>query len=150
MLAAAAFRFQGRKPRVVYLRSSGFDVDHVIAVFREGRFWGAVSKTNHAVLRYREPVYLSVRELVMSCFHEYVNDDGRKSLRSFSRPVDLSRFDRRGWMTAEDSVWYIPEYLNEVRFHRILSRSQISALRPASPIEIRAGEIVQWRKRVRR
>ena len=69
--------------------------------------WGAISKTNHAVLRYREPVYKTIRELVMSYFHEYfTNHNGKKTLRSYSMPVDLSRFDKKGWMTAE-KTWNI-------------------------------------------
>src|SRR5512142_217167 len=94
MFAAAAFRTHGRPPLVLDLEATDDDHDHVVALFRERGRWGAVSKTNHAVLRYREPVYRSVRELALSYFHEYFLDDGRKTLRRYSDPVDLSRFDR--------------------------------------------------------
>lgn len=110
MLAAAALRMHGHRPLVVDLKATEADDDHVIAVFRQHGSWGAISKTNHAVLRYREPVYASIRELVLSFFHEYFLKNGKKTLRSYSQPVDLSRFDRRGWMTSEEDVWYIPEY----------------------------------------
>ncbi len=144
MLAAVALRMQGRKPLVVDLVGAASDVDHVIAVFREGTHWGAISKTNHAVLRYREPVYRDIRELAMSYFHEYFLHDGRKTLRAYSRPINLARFDAQGWMTAEDSVWYIPEYLGDVRHFPILSKRQITRLSRADPIEITAGKIVEW------
>ena len=147
MFAAAALRFQGHKPLVVDLTSVKDDDDHVITVFKHKGHWGAISKTNHAVLRYREPIYRSIRELVMSFFHEYfTNGDGKKTLRSYSMPVDLSRFDKIGWMTAEEDVWYVPEYLFEVQHKPILSRSQIAFLRKADAIEIKAGKIVEWEK----
>lgn len=151
MFAAAALRFQGYKPLVVDLASTKNDDDHVIAVFKKNGHWGAISKTNHAVLRYREPVYKTIRELAMSYFHEYfVNDNRQKTLRSYSLPVDLSRFDKQGWMTATEDVWYIPEYLFTVPHQQILSRSQISLLRKADPIEVRAGKLVEWEKMSRK
>ena len=147
MLAAVALRFHGHKPLVVDLTSVKDDDDHVITVFRHKGHWGAISKTNHAVLRYREPVYKSIRELVMSYFHEYfTNHGGKKTLRSYSMPVDLSKFDEKGWMTAEEDVQYVPDYLFEVPHKPILSPSQIAFLRKADPIEIKAGKLVEWEK----
>lgn len=148
MLAAAALRFHGYKPLVLDLNTVKDDDDHVVAVFKHQGHWGAISKTNHAVLRYREPVYKTIRELVMSYFHEYfTNHDGKKTLRSYSMPIDLSRFDEQGWMTAEEDVCYVPEYLFEVPHKPILSRSQIAMLRKADKVEIEAGRIVEWRKK---
>lgn len=145
MLAATALRVHGHKPLVLDLTSSQSDADHVVAVFRKFDCWGAISKTNHAVLRYREPVYRTIRELVMSYFHEYfVQDGGRKTLRSYGGPVNLGRFDGRGWMTSEEPVWYIPEYLFDVRHFPILERGQVRNLRPADDIERQAGDIVEW------
>lgn len=144
MLAAAAFRMHGRPPLVLDLEATDDDHDHVVALFRERGRWGAVSKTNHAVLRYREPVYRSVRELALSYFHEYFLDDGRKTLRRFSVPVDLSRFDRRGWMTAEDDLWDVERHLYRVRHEAILAPRQAATLRRADPVEIRAGKLVEW------
>ena len=151
MLAALALRWHGQRPLVVDLEAALDDQDHVIAVFRQHGHWGAISKTNHAALRYREPVYRTIRELVMSYFHEYFRQaDGRKTLRAYSRPVDLSRFDRRGWMTDEDHVWYVPEHLCEVAHAPILTRAQASTLRSADRAERAAGEIVEWIPRGRR
>ena len=144
MLAALALRLKGHRPLLVDLTAAPFDQDHVIAVFRQHGHWGAISKTNHAVLRYREPIYKTIRELVMSYFHEYSDSRGRKSLRSYSRPVDLSRFDTRGWMTAEDDVWYVPEYLVDAKHIPLLSHAQIATLRRIDPIEHEAGDLVRW------
>ena len=145
MLAAAILRTHGHRPLVVDLTSAPCDHDHVVAVFRRRGFWGAISKTNHAALRYREPVYRTIRELALSYFHEYfTNAGGKKTLRSHSPAVDLSRFDRRGWMTSEEDVWYVPEYLCEAKHHPILTRAQIAGLRRADPIEIEAGRLLEW------
>ncbi len=146
MLAATALRLAGWKPLVMDLKANGKDFDHVVAVFQIDNFWGAISKTNHGVLRYREPVYKTIRELAMSYFHEYFSDDGKKSLRSYSNPVDLSRFDRDHWMTAEEDLWSIPHYIDEVRHFPILTKSQIARLRPADPLETKIGAMVEWPK----
>lgn len=128
MLAAAAFRAQGRPPLILDLESVRDD-DHVLAVFRERGAWGAVAKSNYSGLRSREPVYRTLRELVMSYFGHYYNLRGERSLRAFStRPVNLARFDRRGWMTAEEPVWYIPEYLTTIAHTRLLTAAQERAL----------------------
>ncbi|MBI3622994.1 hypothetical protein HY212_02855 [Candidatus Pacearchaeota archaeon] len=147
ILAALALRVQGYKPLLVDLTSNSRDFDHVVAVFKKHRKWGAISKTNHAVLRYREPLYNSIRELAMSYFHEYFDNEGRKNLRSYSLPVDLSRFDKLGWMTTEDEVWYIPEYLGNVKHFPILNKNQIHSLRKADEIEIKAGKLVEWKSK---
>lgn len=146
MLASLALRLQGEKPLVVDLTSSKNDFDHVVAVFQRNGKWGWISKTNHAVLRYREPVYKDIRELVMSCFHEYFDDKGKKTLRSFSMPVDLTIFDEENWITSEEDVWCVPEYLAEVEHFPILEKKDIAYLRKADEIEIKAGKLVEWRK----
>ena len=142
MLAALCLRLQGRKPLLVDLTASRKDFDHVIAVFKQNGKWGCISKTNHGVLRYREPIYRDIKELVMSFFHEYTDDKGRKTLRSFSMPIDLSKFDKKGWMTSEEDVWYINDYLAKVKHYKILNRKQIRNLRKADKLEIKIGKIV--------
>lgn len=143
LLAATALRFHGFQPLILDLESSKKDFDHVIALFKQNGKWGAISKTNHAVLRYREPIYKTIRELVMSFFHEYFTDDGKKTLRRYSLPVNLKRFDKFNWMTSDEEVWFIPEYLTEVKHLDILSRAEIRSLRAADRIEIEAGKIVE-------
>ncbi len=133
LFAAAALRRLGRPPLVVQLRATVRDDDHVLAVFRErpgSGGWGAIAKSNYSGLRFRSPVYRSLRELVMSYFEGYYNLEGEKSLRAFERPVDLARFDRRGWETAEEDLWDVSGYLATRRFSPILTRTQIRALTP--------------------
>ena len=146
LLAALALRIQGKKPLIVDLTATKEDDDHIITVFKENGFWGAITKTNHGVLRYREPVYKNIRELVMSFFHEYFDNKGKKTLRSYSLPVDLSRFDKKVWMTAEEDVWEIPDYLVKVKHYNILNKKQIRNLRKADKIEIQIGKVTEWKK----
>ena len=147
MLATAILKFHGHKPLIVDLRAHKRDRDHAIAVFKTDGKWGAISKTNHAVLRYREPVYDSVRELVMSYFHEYFLDDGRKTLESYSLPADLCRFDHQNWITSDKDLWYIDEYLNRARHIKILNKKQAASLRRADPVEIAAGRLITWKNK---
>lgn len=145
MFAAAALRFHGFSPLIVDLESSSTDLDHVIAVYCIDGFWGALSKTNHGVLRYREPIYKSIRELVMSYFHEYfLQSTGAKTLRRFSEPVDLSQFDQHHWETSSEDIWFVVQHLLTVPHTSILSRSQIARLRKADTIEKQMGEITEW------
>lgn len=144
LLAAWMLRARGERPLVVHLAAEDPDDDHAIAVFRKGNGWGAISKSNHAVLRYREPIYATIRELVMSYFHEYfLQRNRKKTLRSYTRPIDLSRFDYLNWETAEEDLWELSDALTAAPHIRILTLSQIRALRLADIIERKAGEIVQ-------
>lgn len=148
MLAAAALEFHGQPPLVMDLRAIAVhDDDHVVALFRRFGCWGAISHTNHAVLRYREPVYRTLRELALSFFHEYFLDNGRKTLRHYSVPVNLNRFNRLQWRTSDEDLHEIPTLLDEVRHYRLLSPAQIRHLRRADPIEIAAGKLVRCRHR---
>jgi len=110
LLAAAALRLLGHPPLLVDLEAVRDD-DHVLAVFRVRTHWGAIAKSNFAGLRYREPVYRTLRELAISYFEHYYNLKGEKTLRAYSRPVNLKRFDSISWMTSEEDVWAIPEHL---------------------------------------
>ena len=96
------------------------DDDHVLAIFRSHGHWGAIAKSNYSGLRFREPVYRNLRELVMSYFEHYYNPAGEKTLRCYSRPVNLARFNGINWITAEEDVWAIPERLVEISHTRIL------------------------------
>lgn len=120
LFAAAALRVLGFRPLLVDLEAVQ-DTDHVIAVYRMNGHWGAIAKSNFSGLRYREAVYRSVRELVMSYFDGYVNYRGERTLRAYSRPLDLARFDRRGWMTSNDDLWWIAEYLVDLPHVRLLT-----------------------------
>lgn len=144
LVAAATLWINGKKPLLLDLKTVRPDFDHVVTLFREGRYWGAISKTNHAVLRYREPVYRSVRELAMSYFHEYFLNNGKKTLRSFSKPFDLSRFGTT-WITTEENLADLAHTLDRSPHTNILSPRQVKNLRQAEKIEIKAGEIVEYK-----
>lgn len=121
-LAAAAFRVQGRPPLVIDLEAVRDD-DHVLAPYRDRGLWGAVATSKFAGLRFRSPVYRTVRELVMSYFEDYYNWDGERTLRRFSRPLSLARFDRISWMTSEEDLWPIVEHLAVVSHSTIIPAS---------------------------
>jgi hypothetical protein len=121
LFGAAALRVQGFAPLLLDLEAVRDD-DHELAIYRVRGHWGAIAKSNFAGLRFREPVYRSLRELVMSYFEHYYNDSGEKTLRAYSRPVNLSRFDRIGWMTAEQDLWEISDYLCGIRHRPLLTR----------------------------
>jgi hypothetical protein len=110
LFAAAALRAQGFPPLLMDLEAVRDD-DHVLAVFRQHDRWGAIAKSNYSGLRFREPVYRSLRELAISYFEHYFNLRREKTLRKYSRPVNLSRFDTIGWMTAEEDLWTVSEHL---------------------------------------
>lgn len=127
IFAAAALRVLGYPPLVIDLEAER-DTDHVVAVFQERGHWGALAKSNFAGCRYREPVYRSLRELAISYFEDYYNLQGQRTLRRFSRPVNLARFDKLNWMTTEKSVWFIPEYLCHIFHYELLTRAQAKNL----------------------
>lgn len=110
LLAAAALRAHGAPALLLDLEAVRDD-DHVLAIFKQHNCWGAVAKSNYSGLRFREPVYRTLRELAMSYFEHYFNLGREKTLRKYSRPVNLTRFDRIHWMTTEEDLWPINDYL---------------------------------------
>jgi len=122
LFAAAALRILGYKPLIVDMMAVNDD-DHVIAVFKKNGLWGAVAKSNTTVLRFREPVYKTIRELVMSYFDFYFNTLGEKSLVSYSKPLNLSKYDKDNWMTTKNDLEFIGDYLFEVFHHEIYPKS---------------------------
>jgi hypothetical protein len=120
LFAAAALRLQGHPPLILDLEGDQ-DTDHVLAVFRHRGCWGAIARSNFSGLRFREPVFRSVRALALSYLESYFNLRREKTLRRYSHPVSLARFDRRGWMTAEEDLWYVARHLVGIRHYRLLS-----------------------------
>ena len=138
LFAAAALEFLGNKPLIVDLKAFNDD-DHVIAVFREEGYWGAVAKSNFTTLRYREPVYRSLRELVMSYFDFYFNLNGEKSLRSYSLPFDLSAYSSRQWSTTDEDLEYIGDKIESLRHFPVVTGKMIKKLKVASRSMLEAG-----------
>ena len=126
-LAAAAFRLQGRPPLIIDLESIRDD-DHVLAVYRDGGAWGAVATSKFAGLRFRAPVYRTIRELALSYFEDYYNWGGERTLRAYSRPVSLARFDRIDWITTEKELWPIVLHLATVPHTRLITSAMAKRL----------------------
>ena len=143
MLGAYILSFQGFPPLLMHLKTTRHDYEHVIAPFKVDGLWGALSKTNHAVLRYREPVYKNIRELAMSYFHEYFLNDGKKTLRSYSKPLNLNTFEK-GWETLSLDLWGIDEELDKIKHYDIAPKKVLRNLRKADKVEIQAGKVVEY------
>ncbi len=143
LLGAYILSLHDFPPLVLHLETARDDYDHVIAPFKINGLWGALSKTNHAVLRYREPIYKNIRELVVSYFHEYFLDNGEKTLRRYSAPLNLNVFED-GWATEDGDLWGIDEELDKVKHYDILPKD-FKKLRKADKVEIRAGKVVEYK-----
>ncbi len=138
IFAAAALRFHGHLPLILDLRAVDDD-DHVIAVYRfRGRF-GAVAKSNFSLLRFREPVYLTYRELALSYFEPYYNMLAERTLRSYSRPLDLSRYDSLHWMTTDEDLEWVGDRLNALRHHEIADEETVQRYQPVDTLLYQAG-----------
>lgn len=146
VLAAAFLAFHGRRPLLMDFITAYDDEDHTIALFREGKYWGALSKTNHAVLKYRDPVYTSPRELAMSYFHEYYELNGKKSMRHFSKPFDLSRYPVERWITSEKDLDWLMDDIGRTNYYPAVPKKALRKLRPVSALELRALQLSEWKK----
>jgi len=145
MLAAAALWVHGEPPLLLDLRAVR-DVDHVIAVYRRNGCWGTLAKANGPLLRARDPVYRTLRELAMSYFHEYANKRGEKTLREYSRPFDLRSMDPAHWVSGEKDVWDLVERLDAHPHTRVLNARQVKTLSRQDPFLRTAGSVLQYRK----
>jgi hypothetical protein len=142
IFAAAALRANGYPPLIIDFEAKR-DTDHVLAVYQTDGCWGAVAKSNFTGLRYREPVYRSLRELALSYFDDYFNLLGERTLRRYSAQVNLKRFDHLNWMTTEKPVWFIAEYLTKIRHFQLISKAQIRRLHRVDERSLRAGLVGQ-------
>jgi hypothetical protein len=138
LFAAAALNFIGYRPLLVDMRSFNDD-DHVIAVFKEDGYWGAVAKSNFTTLRYREPVYRTLRELIMSYFDFYFNINGDKSLRSYSLPLNLTIYNKLKWTTTDDDLEYIGDKLEKLHHYDVVTKKMIKKLKTATETVLQAG-----------
>jgi hypothetical protein len=142
-VAACALWVHGDPPLLLHLDCAPSDYPHVVALFRREGAWGAISKTNHAVLRYRDPVYRTLRELAMSYFHEYSDRRGRKTLRSYSAAFDLRRFDPERWVTRERDCAEVADRLAECRHYPLVTAAQQQRLTPRDAFERGVAAIVE-------
>lgn len=146
LLASAALLVADKKPLLLDLKSVRGDDDHVVVLYREASGWGAISKTNHAALRFRDPIYRNVRELALSYFNEYfLNDTGRKTLVSYSAPFSLTRFGTE-WITSESDLWHMPKALDASKHFPIAPREALRHTRPVHHLERTAGKLTEWKR----
>ncbi len=145
LFAAAALWVHGQPPLILDLKALSPDLDHVVALYKINNRWGAISKSNHSTLRFRDPVYKTVRELVMSYFHEYfINKTGKKTLVSFSRPFNLKKLGK-SWITEEKDLWDIVYDLDASPHEDIYTGKTRFFIRKADKMEVRAGKLLEWR-----
>ena len=139
LFAAAALRLLGYPPLILEMVPNGRDDDHLLALYKRNGHWGAVAKSNFVGLRFREPVYRSLRELVISYFEQFYNVEREKTLRSYSLPLNLKAFDRWSWMTSDDSLEIIAQRLDRVRKIPLLAQPMIANLSSVDKRSYRAG-----------
>jgi hypothetical protein len=144
LLAAAALAFHGEKPLLMDFQTTPEDEDHIIALFTRNGFWGAISKTNHATLRYRDPIYRTPRELAMSYFHEYHLESGNKTLRAFSTPFDLAKYSPERWLTAETELQWLADALDSCRHYPAVPNGDRRLLRATSQVERAMLALTEW------
>jgi hypothetical protein len=145
LLAAAALWLQGQPPFLLDLKARPHDDDHVVALYKINGRWGAISKTNHAVLRFRDPVYKTIRELALSYFHEYFMNNGEKVLHSYSRPFNLKRFGS-GWIISEEELWNLSHAIDRAKHLPLFPKENKKYFRKADKMERKAGRIIEWKR----
>ncbi len=143
LCAALALWINDEEPLLLDLKARGDD-DHVVALYKRHGYWGAISKTNHATLRFRDPIYKTIRELALSYFHEYfINSSGKKVLYSYSRPFNLKTLGS-AWVTANNELYDVVDTLDAVRHTVIVPTKNKRFIRPADAVERRAGKLIEW------
>jgi hypothetical protein len=142
-VAAAALWLAGEPPLLMDMGAARGDVDHVIALFRRGRCWGGISKSNSPFLRYRDPIYRTLRELSLSFFPQYVKKR-RKTLRTYSVAVDLRRYDPALWLMHEGFCHTVADALTAARHFPLLPPGAERHLRPIDEIEARSNKLKDY------
>jgi len=142
IFAAAVLRLHGYKPLIMDLTSGNEnDADHVIAIFKVRGHWGAIAKSKYPALTFREPIHRTLHELALTYFEEYFNYYGKKTMRGYSNPVNLSRFDKKDWMITEKPLKFLEDYLNTIKHVDLLTKGMIRNLRKTEPRLKEAGEL---------
>lgn len=144
MLACVALMIHGEKPLIMNLKVETSDYDHIITLFKRNGYWGGISKTNHLVLRYRDPVYKTIRELAMSYFHEYfLSENGAKTMLGYTDPINMRRFGTQ-WMIAEGDLWDIAEVIYDTPYKVAVPQKNRNYVRIATPFERMGTDIQEW------
>ena len=144
LLAATALWIVGEEPLLLNLKVSRPDFHHAVTLYKRGGYWGAISKTNHSVLRFRDPIYSSPRELALSYFHEYfLTTNGRKTLRGYCGPINLAQFGT-GWITSKRDLWKLGETIYDMEHEPLIPKGNERFIRHAHPFERRVSDIQEW------
>ncbi len=148
LIACAALWIAGEPPLLMdlwaHVERDG--EDHLVALYKRGRYWGAISKTNHASIRFRDPIYRTPRELATSYFHEwFLNTTGEKTLTAYSKPLNLSRLGP-SWIAAKEDLWHLDDILNALPHYPLVPKGHERYLRRADHMELKAGRLVEWKK----
>ena len=147
LLGALALWIHGEPPLIMNIsaRLGKGDVDHVVALYKRGNRYGALSKTNHATIRFRDPVYRTPRELALSYFHEwFLNTTGEKTLECYSKPLDMGRRFGADWITAEKDLWNVADALSSLPHYYLMPKGNWRYVRKADPMEVKAGKLIEW------
>ena len=144
LFAAAVLSFHGKRAWLMDIQALPSDQDHIVALFQERGLWGAISKTNHAILRWRDPIYRSPRELAMSYAHEYCLPGGKKSMLTFSRPFSLARFAPKRWVIASDDLHWLMDELDASPHVPVAPAQAMRKRRRSSRVELLAQLVLEW------
>lgn len=147
LLASVALWLSKRDPIIINLKvNNKKDFDHIITIYKENGYYGSISKTNHNVLRWRDPVYKSIRELIMSYYHEYfLTSNGEKTLLGYTKPINLKKFGTK-WITRTDNLWDIAEKIYDTKIIEIVPKENKKLIRKASKLERLSANIPEWKK----
>jgi hypothetical protein len=144
IFAAAALAYHGKPAWLMDIQALPSDQDHIVALFKERGHWGAISKTNHAILRWRDPIYRSPRELAMTYAHEYCLPGGKKSMLAFSKPFSLARFSPKRWVIAPDDLDWLLDDLDTSPHLPVAPKHAIRRRRRSSQVELLSQLVLEW------
>ena len=143
ILAAAILAYHGKPAWLMDLRALPSDQDHIVTLFKEQGLWGAISKTNHAVLRWRDPIYRSPRELAMSYAHEYNLDFGKKSMLSYSKPFSIARYAPKRWVTSEEDLDWLMDALDASPHEPVAPARVLTRRRRSTRVELKSQDVTE-------
>jgi hypothetical protein len=144
VLAVAALIYHRKPAWLMDIRALPSDQDHIVTLFKEHGLWGAISKTNHAVLRWRDPIYRSVRELAMSYAHEYNLNGGKKSMVAYSKPFSLTRYAPARWLIAADNLDWLMEAIDDSPHLPLAPKHALRRRRRMTRVELKSQDVVEW------
>ena len=144
VLAVAALIYHGKPAWLMDIQALPSDQDHIVTLFKERGLWGAISKTNHAVLRWRDPIYRNPRELAMTYAHEYNLNYGKKSMVAFSRPFSLARYAPARWLITPDHLDWLMEAVDVSPHQPVAPKHALRRRRRTTRVELKSQDVTEW------